>query len=132
MPVAIPFIVAAAALAGAGVSIYSAVKQNEAQDKSLAQAKSQGTEDLKLKRAGLFQQAVQQKQAMAAGYSEHLLKLNKTEQETSDMAAFTRHNSPHRKVSTRHTVTERDNNVRAAFNGALPSRGYGKPTFRAS
>lgn len=132
MPVAIPFIIAGAALIGAGVQIYSAVKQGDAQDKQFALAKDGQTQDLKLKRAGLFQQGIAQRQAAAAGYTKHLLKLNQTTQETSDMAAFTRHNSPHRRVSTRHTTTERDNNVRSAFNGALPSRGYGKPTFRAS
>lgn len=132
MPVAVPFIMAAVAIAGVAVQAVSAANTADAQEKSLNQQKDTATQDFKLKRAGMFQQGIAQRQAAAAGYTSHLLKLNKTEQETSDMAAFTRHNSPHRRVSTRHTATERDNNVRSAFNGALPSRGYGKPTFRAS
>ncbi len=129
MPVAIPFIVAAAAIAGAVTAGVSAYKQEKAQEKSLDQQKDTADQNLKVQRAGLYQQAVQQKQALASAYSTQYLKIAKAEQDMSDPVAFERHNAPYRKTATRASQTEREHRVQTAFSGALPSRGYGKPTM---
>ncbi len=127
MPVAAPIIMAAAAIGGLIVQGVQSHNQKEAAKEQIAMAKEQSTQDLKIKRAGLYQQAVAQKQAMASAYSANFIKANKAEQEMSDPVAFTRHNAPHRLKNERRESTERDHAVSTAFNKALPQRKYGNP-----
>lgn len=121
---------AIAAVVTAGVEGYSAYRQSEAQEKDLDLRAKNATEQFQIQRAQQHTQRTATMQGMATAYSQHVIKLNQTERELSDPEAFTRHNAPHRPVSNRHTVTEREQRVRAAFDDALPSRGYGKPTVR--